>query len=166
MKQIQIKPLSREGFRKYGEFQDLLNDGEMAEKSIFQEGFFADLIKLDLGADSLPTVSVCQVRQQEVRRVSMLEAHRFTCEGLLPLDSDIIIFAGTPYPGEKFTVDRVEAFYVPQGTFVKLNPLILHGTQFPVGKEIAHVLCLLPGRTFWNDMLAEVLPEGEQGIIV
>lgn len=51
---------------------------------------------------------------------------------------------------------------VPKGTFVKLNPLIVHGTQYPVDKEDVHIVCMLPGRTFKNDMLSRRLETGEQ----
>ena len=56
-------------------------------------------------------------------------------------------------------MDRLEAFYIPKGTFVKINPLIVHGTQFPVHKEEAHLICLLPGRTFMNDKVARSITE-------
>ena len=166
MKIIRVQPLSEKKFAKYGEYQNLLDDASLSEKSIFPSGFYADVLKLDFGTSSLPCVSVCQVGKTQRMVVTMLEAHQFTCEGLLPLDDDVIIYAGTPFPGKKFSVENVEAFYVPKGTFVKLNPFILHGTQFPAEKETAHVLCLLPGRTFRNDMLAEMLPEGERAELV
>lgn len=61
-----------------------------------------------------------------------------------------------------FRTESIEAFYVPKGTFVKLNPLIVHGTQYPVDKEDVHIVCMLPGRTFKNDMLSRRLETGEQ----
>ncbi|MDO4334019.1 MAG: hypothetical protein Q4C58_15235 [Eubacteriales bacterium] len=166
MREIKVQKLDQKKFAKYGEFQNLLDDAALAEKSLFPYGFFADVVKLDFAATTLPTISVCQVKKQEKNIISLLEAHKFTCEGLLPLDDDVIIFTGTPLPGKKFSVETVEAFYVPKGTFVKLNPLVLHGTQFPVSEGTAHVVCMLPGRTFMNDMLAEPLPEEERAIIV
>lgn len=164
-KVIRIKKLDEKAFAKYGQFQNLLDDEALAARSIFPYGFFADVVKLDLGNTTLPTVSVCQAKKQEEKRITMLEAHQFTCEGLLPLDDDVVIFVGTPLPGRKFSVDTVEAFHVPQGTFVRLDPMILHGTQFAVNREIAHVACFLPGRTFKNDMLAEFLPEEGQAVL-
>lgn len=82
------------------------------------------------------------------------------CEGLLPLDGDVIIFVGIM--DSDFRTESIEAFYVPKGTFVKLNPLIVHGTQYPVDKEDVHIVCMLPGRTFKNDMLSRRLETGEQ----
>ena len=34
-----------------------------------------------------------------------------------------------------------------------------------MNREIAHVACFLPGRTFKNDMLAEFLAEEEQAVL-
>lgn len=166
MKKLIAKPLTREDFEKYGEFVNLLDNEALAKKSIFPQGFFADVVKLDFGTTTLPTISVCHVTKQEQNMIRTMEAHKFTCEGLLPLDADVIIFVGTPRPGQKFSVDTVEAFIVPRGTFVKLNPLILHGTQFPVEASEAHMVCMLPGRTFMNDMMMEVLPEDGRAIVV
>lgn len=166
LREIKIKKLDEKGFARYGQFQNLLDDEALAARSIFPYSFFADVVKLDLGTTTLPTVSVCQAKKQEEKKITMLEAHQYTCEGLLPLDDDIIIFVGTPLPGRKFSVDTVEAFYVPQGTFVRLDPMILHGSQFAVNREVAHVACFLPGRTFKNDMLAEFLPEEGQAVLV
>ena len=82
------------------------------------------------------------------------------------MDDDVVIFVGTAFPGRPMSVDRVEAFYVPKGTFVKLNPYIVHGTQFPVHSEEAHILCLLPGRTFANDIQVQVLDEAARAEVV
>ena len=79
MRRIEVQKLSTEKFCRYGEYQDLLNDASLAKKSIFPGGFFADVVKLDLGTTTLPTVSVCQVRKSEQMVVSMVEAHKFTC---------------------------------------------------------------------------------------
>ena len=46
-----------------------------------------------------------------------------------------------------------------------VKTLILHGTQFPVDVETAHIVCMLPGRTFMNDMIMERLPEEGQAIV-
>ena len=166
MKTLIAQPLTKERFQKYGEFQNLLDDASLARKSIFPQGFFADVVKLDFATTTLPTISVCQVTKQEKNLIRMLEAHKYTCEGLLPLEADVIIFVGRPLPGRKFSVDTVEAFVVPKGTFVKLDPLILHGTQFPVDAENAHIVCMLPSRTFMNDMMMEVLSEEDQAIVI
>lgn len=81
MKTIQVQALTAENFARYGEFQNLLDDASLASKSVFPYGFFADVVKLDLGGGNLPTVSVCQVKKQEKNIIASLEAHKATCEG-------------------------------------------------------------------------------------
>ena len=162
---IKVKPLTKEVFEKYGVYMDLLNNEALAKRSIFPANFFADIVPLDFGQTTLPTISICHVKQQEKKVIRFLEAHQFTCEGLLPLDADVIIFVGAPI-GKRFDVKNLEAFYVPKGTFVKLNPLIVHGTQFVVDQPEAHVVCMLPGRTFRNDMIGQPLEEEETAEIV
>ena len=164
MKQIKVQQLSRDAFAKYGTYQNLLDDEDMALHSINKKGFFCDLIQLDFADTTLPSVNCCQVSKPEKRVIGFIEAHKYTCEGLLPIDSDMVIYVGI-YKGE-FQLDSIEAFLIPKGTFVKLNPLIVHGTQYPVNEGISHCLCMLPMRTFNNDMIAKRLDEEDRIEIV
>ena len=161
MKTIKAQELSRKAFRQYGVYQNLLDNADMAEASVRKAGFFADLVTLNFGKDTLPTVSVCHVRKEEKNIIPMIEAHKYTCEGLLPLDADVIMFFGRIVNGEP-DPETVEAFIVPRGTFVKLEPLVVHGRQFVINAGEAHVLCLLPQRTFNNDMIKKILGEDEK----
>ena len=161
MKTINAKPLTVEAFKQYGTFQNLLNNEDLAKSSLNKQGFFADLLTLNFGGNTLPTVSVCNVKRDEKNIIGFVEAHRYTCEGLLPLDTDVIIFVGKVVRGV-LSPDTIEAFHVPQGTFVKMEPLILHGRQFVTKAEEAHVLCLLPQRTYANDMMAQPLGDDDK----
>ena len=163
MKTIKVQKLSDQTFRKYGVYQNLFDNDEMRARVITESGgaggFYADLVPLDFNrAGNLPTISICHIIKSEKNIVRFLEYHQYTCEGLLPLDDDIIIFVGIPGRGE-LTVDKLESFLVPKGTFVKLNPLIVHGSQYPVNNDEAHVVCMLPGRTFKNDMVARLIQD-------
>ena len=160
MRQIKIQPLSYDAFRKYGEYIDLLDDRALASASVFPQAFFADVLSLNFGGSLPPTVSVCQLRRTDCSIVHFLEYHRHTCEGILPLDTDVILFVGVPEMG-KLSARFIEAFRVPKGTFVRLNPLIIHGSLFSI-EENGHSLCLLSGRTFANDMEMKVLSEDEK----
>jgi ureidoglycolate lyase len=164
MRTIKAQPLSFEAFQKYGVFQNLLDTEGLAKKSLLPPfGFFPDMITLDFDSRSLPTVSVCHVKKSEKNLGSFLEAHQHTCEGLLPLDGDVIIFVGAAFGDPKtFSAANLEAFIVPKGTFVKLNSMVLHGTQYPVSDPEVHILCMLPARTFQNDMLANMITSDEE----
>ena len=167
MRTIKVRPLDENAFRKYGVYQDLTDNRQMASRVITGSGrgdggFYADLVWLDFDrGKNNPTVSMCHIKKGEKNIVNFLEYHQTTCEGLFPFDDDIVIFVGVPGQGD-LQVDSIEAFYVPRGTFVKLNPMIVHGTQFPAHSEEAHVICLLPGRTFRNDKVARAITEEDE----
>ena len=161
MKTIRAQELSRKAFRQYGVYQNLLDNEDLAEASVRKAGFFADVVTLNFGGNTLPTVSACHVKKEEKNIIPMIEAHKNTCEGLLPLDADVIMFFGKVVNGEP-DPQTVEAFIVPKGTFVKVEPLIVHGRQFAVNAAEAHVLCLLPQRTFNNDMIKKILNDDEK----
>ena len=161
MKTIIAKPLTQKAFKKYGTFENLLDNASLSESSVIPAGFFADVITLEFGRGNPPTVSVCDAHKQPEMLVNFMEAHQYTCEGLLPLDGDVVIFVGA-MSWEAPTSDALEAFIVPKGTFIKINPLILHGKQYPLSENEVHVLCLLPQRTFYNDMIALPLAQADQ----
>ena len=161
MKTIKVQELSRKAFRQYGTYQNLLDNEDLAEASVRKAGFFADVLTLSFGNSTLPSVSVCNVKKEDKNIIPMVETHKFTCEGLLPLDADVIMFFGRVVNGE-MDLSTIEAFNVPRGTFIKVEPLIVHGRQFVTKAAEAHILCLLPQRTFNNDINKKVLGDDEK----
>ncbi len=148
MRTIQAKPITRENFRSYGEIVDMFHPDCWGFGAGTESAFFPDALTLPMGNNNPPSVCICQVKKRE-NIITNYEYHDYTCEGLLPIDADIIIYAGWGF-GE-IGPECIEAFVVPAGTFVKLKPGVLHGTQFVVDKEQATILCELPGRTFATD---------------
>ncbi|MGI6316739.1 MAG: hypothetical protein ACOX17_08765 [Christensenellales bacterium] len=161
MKNIPVEELSPESFRKFGVYQSLVDNEAIAAASINGAGGFApDLIYMHFSPAALPTISVATVKKQDKRVIRFLEYHRNTCEGMLPLDDDIVIYVGTLYRRELST-ENLRAFRIPKGTFVRLNSYIIHGTQF-CSKPEAHILIMLTERTFGNDIVFKMLSEEEQ----
>lgn len=141
MKKVAIEPLTPETFKPYGEYISLSQTGN-------GHGFYPDLVQLPLGATAVPTVGLARVGNERV--ASMLEYHCYTAEGFMPMDGDCVFFAGSPVPGDPFAAE-LHAFLVPKGTFVRLNPGVIHGAQFAVNRDSVDVLLLLPAFTFGND---------------
>mgnify|MGYP000949842790 FL=1 len=169
MQQLKIQTLTPEGFQKYGEYQNLLDDASLAKKSVIPAGFYADVLYMDWGGHTPPTISVCPANQEEKMIISFIDAHRYTHEGLLPLDGDVVIYVGVPgMEGiESETAAGMECFMVPRGTYVKLYPQIRHGRQFSLEDKPVHVLCQLPARTFANDMIFTMIKDPQnQGEII
>lgn len=65
MKEIKVRCLSDEAFRKYGVYQKLTADAEMKNRVIPCGDFYPDLLTLDFGKTTLPTVSCCHVYKQD-----------------------------------------------------------------------------------------------------
>ncbi len=162
MREIKPQALDREKFRPYGDFKDMLQAADERAKGGASNVFVPDLVTLHLDNRMPVSASVARVSECE-RVITALEYHQFTAEGILPLDGDIDIFVGP----SSFRVDpdTVEAFRVPKGTFVRLNPGVIHGRQFVVNTPSVNVLILLPERTFGNDCTFTRL-EGEDRIAI
>lgn len=63
MREIKVQQLSDEGFRKYGVYQNLLDNESMASRTFPSGGFYADLVFLDFGRQNLPTISICHIKK-------------------------------------------------------------------------------------------------------
>ncbi|MBQ1377683.1 MAG: hypothetical protein IIY77_06905 [Lachnospiraceae bacterium] len=145
MFELTPKKLTVEDFKPYGEFRDLLGVSEAP-------GFFPDLIQLNFGTTTLPSIDVCRVKKADENIIRFVEYHSYTCEGLIPLDGDVVIYVGKPARGFKApTGEDLEAYILPKGTFVRFKPGVLHGTQYPIDKEFVNLICMLPERTYAND---------------
>lgn len=159
MKELKAKKLTLESFKPYGSFQDLYDIENMRRTPPGESGFYPDLLSLNLSSSTLPSVSVSKVKKRD-NVVDMAEYHRYSAEGLLPLDGDCLIFVGKACRG--LDGDGREAFVVPRGVFVRLNPGVAHGSQFPVSEEWVRIVILLPEHTFENDTVKKVFDSSEQ----
>lgn len=160
MKELKVQELSREKFRIYGNYQDVLHVAEEFGRTEGTNIFIPDLLTLTLGNNLPVSISVARVSECE-SVIEGVEYHKFTCEGILPLDGDCNIFVGPA--GFRLNMDSIEAYHVPKGTFVQLNPGVLHGRQFVFNIPCVNVLILLPQRTYANDLVYEIL-EGDKRI--
>lgn len=159
MKTITAKPITIENFAKYGEIQNLLNPSTFGFGAGSNSAFYPDTISFQLNPLQSASVCMCQVKKRD-EVIENVEYHNMTCEGVLPLDADIVIFAGLGMPQMPGMV--IEAFIVPAGTMIKYKPGVIHGTQFVAYKEMANIVVLLPERTFATDMHGHKFEENDQ----
>jgi len=159
MKTITAKPITVENFAKYGEIQNLLNPSTFGFGAGSSSAFYPDTISFHLNPLQPASICMCQVKKRD-EVIEMVEYHDMTCEGVLPLDADIVVFAGLGMP--QMPGLEIEAFIVPAGTMIKYRAGVLHGTQFVVGKESANIIVLLPERTFATDMHGHKLEEKDR----
>lgn len=153
---IKAKKLTVEAFAPYGEYCDLLSQGEKGKST-----FFPDRLTWQPMAEvgmSVGYACACEMR------IPWYEYHACTSETRLPLDADMVIYVGRKC--DEPAPETFEAFIVPMGTMVKLHPGTVHGRQFPLGKDAVHVLILCEASTWDNDARTWHLPADAGPLII
>jgi ureidoglycolate lyase len=160
MSSVHSQDLSLEAFQRYGTFTKMIdNPSRPAGRPVI---FTPDMIQMQLGGTSTASFSICRVEPRELV-IGFNEYHNQTCEGILPLDGDVLIHvAPASPPSMPFQKDRLEVFRVPKGTMVVLRPGVWHGAPYAAGDEAVNVLIVLPERTYANDCEIIRLSEDEQ----
>jgi ureidoglycolate lyase len=160
MRKAEIKRLTPESFRPFGDYASLLNPrAEVIGKPPVE--FYRDMLPLRLGTTSVASISVCRVMTRPAV-IDVTEFHNETEEGILPLDGDVLIHVAAATPDNKPPVDRMEVFRVPTGTFVVLRRGVWHHAPFAIEREVANVLIMLPERTYKVDCTVVELPRAQR----
>jgi ureidoglycolate hydrolase len=164
MIKVKAKPLTAEAFRKYGRFSGAFGEGEY----YFDLGcchFHRDMIQQNLSRESVVSYSICHSFKRPAE-VDWLEYHDYTEETIMPIDSGVVMCVAPAVQGSACPKDEVEAFFVEAGTIVTIRPGVWHGIPFVNGaREDAHILCVLPERTYAKDGVVESWDAGE-GVMV
>lgn len=156
MKTIKVKKLTADNFAKYGAYADLLNPkGEKIGNTPVE--FFRDMAQLKSIQVNSASFSVCRVTKRDMI-IECSECHNYCSEGSIPLDGDVIIYVA-PASCDDIPEDKIEAFFVPKGTFVSLNPGVWHQAAYPCDTDIVNVAIILPERTYVNDCKVVSLKE-------
>ncbi len=160
MAKLEIRELDREAFGVYGSYAGMVDPkAEVIGEEPVE--FFRDMLLLDLGARSVAAFSTCRVLKRPPV-VDVTEFHNHTAEGILPLDSDVLIHVAPAMATDAPPVNRMEIFRVPKGTMVTLRPGVWHHAPFAHGADVANVVIVLPERTYAVDCEVREIPEGER----
>ena len=144
MRKIRAKKLTNENFREFGEFYDMVHP---AGNHIGD--FYRDHVLFNTSGRMPVAFSTYVATKSEQMIVDSAEYHDYTGEISMPLDGDIVLHVA---PASKEPVPELtEAFIVPCGTLVKLNPGVWHLAAMPIDKEKVNVMIVLPERTYKND---------------
>jgi ureidoglycolate lyase len=160
MRKVKVKELAQEDFSTYGTFARMINPKTVKIGDEPVE-FFRDMVALDLGINTKASFSVCRVLKRPAV-VDLTEYHDGCGEGILPLDSDILIHVAPATPKGEIPLDRIEIFRIPKGTFVSLNAGVWHHAPFALESEVANVLIVLPERTYAVDCEVYEIPKDQR----
>lgn len=89
--------------------------------------------------------------------VKDVEYHSDALEVMMPLDDDMVMYAGPANGGEP-ELDKLEAFIIPAGTMVVFRAGAWHGAPYPVHHDGTVLICL-PERTYLRDTNKILLEE-------
>ena len=157
MTKITVSELNIESFNKYGFYANMINP-EAPKLGCEPIEFYRDMVMLDLGQNTNAAFSICRVcKRPDVVDVS--EFHDRCGEGILPLDSDVLIHVAPASTGCEVPVEKIEIFRVPKGTMVVLRPGVWHHAPFAYKSDVANVLIVLPERTYAVDCKVTELTE-------
>lgn len=148
MKKVQVKTLRVDTFAKYGSYAMMVNPKapKLGKEPV---EFYRDMVPLEICGAS-PMFSVCRVAPRPAV-IDVTEFHTRCGEGMLPLDSDVLMHFGIATADGKPPLDEIEVFLVPKGTFLAIRPGVWHHAPFTAGAKEANVLIVLPERTYAND---------------
>ncbi len=164
MRTAKVENLSVESFLPFGFFADMI-DPEAEKLGAPPVEFFRDMVQQDLGGSAIVSYSICRVERRDFV-IDVSEYHTAVGEGILPLDSDVLIHVGPAMPTDSgIPLDGIRVFRVRKGTMVVLRPGIWHHAPYAVGDTPANVLICLPERTYANDCVV-VEHHGDEQITI
>lgn len=147
MNTVQAETLTLEGFAPFGAYSSITEPtGTLIGAAPIE--FYRDAVQLELLGRN-PSFSSCRVQHRDFV-IDVLEYHSATGEGILPLDGDVLLQLAPASAGELPDPEHVRVFRVPRGTFVAIRPGVWHHAPFAL-EGVAHVLIVLPERTYKND---------------
>ena len=150
MRRTKVKELSVEEFQPYGTYAALIEPSSEKIGSPPIE-FFRDMVQQDLAGASSASFSTCRAEKRPMV-VDVTEYHTRAAEGILPIDNDVLLHVAPATPPEDgVPLDKIVVYRVPKGTMVVLRPGVWHHGPFTVNDQPAHVLIVLPERTYAND---------------
>lgn len=161
MKSVQMEELVRETFLPFGFFADMTSPvAEFIGSSPIT--FFRDMLQLKIGSCTIPSFSICKVEKRPLE-ITMYEYHSMTGEGILPLDNDVAIHVvPSTRSVHHLPLEKLHVFRVTRGTMVILRPGVWHHAPFTLNDDAAHVLIVLPERTYANDCVIKKIDEGNE----
>lgn len=125
--------------------------------------FYRDMLEARLGNESIASCSVVQTWKRPFI-IDEIEQHMHCCEILLPLNDDVILFAGEAT--DNHIPNTMMAFIVPKGTLVVFKTGVWHKAPFPINQNIVQSLVILPPLTYANDCRVIQLSENDSYEII
>ncbi|MDD3369374.1 MAG: hypothetical protein PHP50_10910 [Lachnospiraceae bacterium] len=156
MKTIKAVPVTAENFAPYGYLANIADPKDAYGMGNYPCTFHRDMMLTPMASTAPIAFGSLKVgkRPQIVKDV---EFHSNAIEVMMPMDDDMVIYAG-PASNDEIELDKLEAFIIPAGTMIGFRAGAWHGAPFPVNHDGTVLICL-PERTYLNDTKKYILEE-------
>ncbi|MEM1484383.1 ureidoglycolate lyase [Oscillospiraceae bacterium PP1C4] len=158
MKIMKAIPITEENFLPFGYLANIANPVGYYSMGEYPCTFYRDIALAPNGSSDPIAFGSLSVGKRPMV-VTDVEYHSHTSEVMMPLDDDMVIYAG-PASNDEIQLDLLHAFLVPKGTMVIFRAGVWHGAPYPVHQDCTVLICL-PERTYLNDTKKYLLNEDE-----
>ncbi len=158
MKTIKAEPVTLQNWAPYGYLANITEPGEAYGMGAYPVVFHRDMVLAPI-ASTAPVAFGSLKAAKRPMVITDVEYHSDTVEIMMPLDDDMVMYAG---PANDGTVrpDELKAFLIPAGTMVVFRAGVWHGAPYPVHHDGTVLICL-PERTYLNDTKKYLLEEAD-----
>ncbi len=156
MKTLKAVPVTPENFAPFGYLANITDPGDAYGMGEYPSTFHRDMVLVPNASTAPTAFGSLKVGKRDMI-VKDVEYHSDALEVMMPLDDDMVMYAGPANGGEP-ELDKLEAFIIPAGTMVVFRAGAWHGAPYPVHHDGTVLICL-PERTYLRDTNKILLEE-------
>ena len=156
MKTLKAVPVTPENFAPFGYLANITAPGDAYGMGEYPSTFHRDMVLVPNASTAPTAFGSLKVGKRDMI-VKDVEYHSDALEVMMPLDDDMVMYAGPANGGEP-ELDKLEAFIIPAGTMVVFRAGAWHGAPYPVHHDGTVLICL-PERTYLRDTNKILLEE-------
>jgi ureidoglycolate hydrolase len=158
MKIIKAVPITSENWAPYGYLANISDPGNAYGMGDSPATFHRDMVLAPIASTAPIAFGSLKVGKRPMV-IKDVEYHSETVEIMMPMDDDMVMYAG---PANDGTVDLsdLKAFIIPAGTLVVFHTGAWHGAPYPLNHDGTVLICL-PERTYLNDTKKYLLDEAD-----
>ena len=156
MKTLKAVPVTQENFAPFGYLANITDPGDAYGMGEYPSTFHRDMVLVPNASTAPTAFGSLKVGKRDMI-VKDVEYHSDALEVMMPLDDDMVMYAGPANGGEP-ELDKLEAFIIPAGTMVVFRAGAWHGAPYPVHHDGTVLICL-PERTYLRDTNKILLEE-------
>ena len=156
MKTLKAVPVTPENFAPFGYLANITDPGDAYGMGEYPSTFHRDMVLVPNASTAPTAFGSLKVGKRDMI-VKDVEYHSNALEVMMPLDDDMVMYAGPANGGEP-ELDKLEAFIIPAGTMVVFRAGAWHGAPYPVHHDGTVLICL-PERTYLRDTNKILLEE-------